>query len=377
MKVLVFFQESGHSSTINELCKNLKNNGVEVSSFNITHWKFRNTHNKENVIWVRVLCFFAVIPKLRGLLTKLFRTKAMLKISENHTIIDIHFFSPLYDNIIKELKKRGKKIKINIWGSDFYRVDSTRREQQRLIYLITDIIQLPTQEIAKDFIKIYPEFESKIRISHFGIMQLDLIDELLSKGNREQFKKELNIPTDKIILTCGTNGSKGHRHIMMLESIERLAPSVKEKLFLIIPMTYGGSASYIQTIKQRVENLGLPYLLLTSYLTFDDLCKFRIVSDITLTIQETDALASAIQEHIYTGEILIAGEWLPYQALNEFGVFYRATSMESLTETISETVENSQELTKLCQGNSEKIAQFSSWSKVIKDWISIYNEIDK
>lgn len=376
MKVLIFFQDSGHSQTINELCNNLKNRGIEVSSFNIALWQFRNTNNMGNALWVRLLCVFAVIPKLRGILTSLFRYKAMLKISDDYTIIDVHFFSPVYDRIIEELIKREKRIKITIWGSDFYRVDSARREEQRGIYKIVDAIQIETQQIASDFLKVYPEFADKVRIAHFGIVQFDKINELLTKEDSWFYKKEMKLPADKIILTCGTNGSKGHRHLIILESIERLAPEIREQLFLIIPMTYGGSNSYIESIRQRVESLGLPYLVLSSFLTLNELCKFRIVSDITITIQETDALASAIQEHLYTKEILIAGEWLPYQEFNEHGVFYLTTSLESVTGTISTALENYMSFKKMCLRNDVKLSKFSSWNNVIKDWLAIYNELN-
>ena len=104
--------------------------------------------------------------------------------------------------------------------------------------------------------------------------------------------------------------------------------------------------------------------------------KLRIVSNILITIQKTDALSSAIQEHIYAGGILIAGDWLPYQILSENGVFYLTTPLESLSETISKTIENYALLKNKCMENNVKTAEISSWNAVIKDWIAIYNELD-
>ena len=139
---------------------------------------FRSNFKKKNLLLLRLLSVIMVIPKLRGLLIKFFRYKFLLNLSVGYSIIDIHFFSPVYDRLIEEFKKRGKKVKITIWGSDFYRVDTTRLEQQRRIYQIVDIIQVETQQILKDFKAVYPEYEEKLRIAHFGISQFNIIDDI-------------------------------------------------------------------------------------------------------------------------------------------------------------------------------------------------------
>jgi IS1 family transposase len=134
MNILIFFQYSNHNQTIDELCKNLNEWKVEASSFNVATWRFRKKNHIGKVSWVSFLSLLAVIPGLRGFLTTLFRYKALCRLSDNYSIIDIHFFSSIYDKLIEELKRRGKKIKITIWGSDFYRASKVRREEQRKLY---------------------------------------------------------------------------------------------------------------------------------------------------------------------------------------------------------------------------------------------------
>ena len=188
-----------------------------------------------------------IIPKVRGLLMKLFINRILLTLSDKYNIVDIHFFSPFYDELIDKLKQRGKNIKITIWGSDFYRTDKIRREEQRIVYHKIDIIQIETRQICNDFLVVYPECASKVRLAHFGIIQFDIINELLKKGDSEAYKKEMGLPADKIILACGTNGNPAHQHLLILESIERLAPEIKVQIFLLIPMTY---AAWNLTLKQ-------------------------------------------------------------------------------------------------------------------------------
>lgn len=374
MDILILFEHAGHSQTIDELCKNIELHQLRISSFNVVTWRLK-TKSGINISWVNLLCVLAVIPGLRGFLTKLFRYKALLKLSSNYTIIDIHFFSPIYDKLIEELKNCGKKVKITIWGSDFYRVDIERRELQRIVYHMVDLIQIETHQIADDFLKVYPEYADKIRITRFGNIQFELIDGILQNGTKEALRKEFNLPNDKIILTCGTNGSEGHQHLKILESIEKLSPGIKSRLFLLFPMTYSCKRSYVNQVRQRAHIVELPFLILTEFLSLNDISKLKIVSDIMLTIQTTDALSLSVMEYVYAGKLLIAGEWLPYQALKDMGIFYLTTSTASLSETISESVRNFESMVKRCSGNSEKISKLSSWNQVTNEWVAIYNEI--
>ena len=372
-KVLVFFQDANHYHTIDYLCNNLYENGVEVASFNIATWRYRG--EIKIPFWVRIAVLFATLPKMRGLLSGLLRNRVMLKIAERFDIVDIHFFSPLYDKIIEELYSRRKKIKITIWGSDFYRVDNPRIEQQRALYQKVDIVQIETQQIANDILEVFPELIDKIRFAHFGIIQFDIIDNLLLRGNSGFYRKMMKLPSDKIIIACGTNGSTGHQHDIILDALSELPARHRERLFLILPMTYGGAKGYIAEIRRKMDALGMPGLVLTSFLSLDELCKYRIVSDMLITIQKTDALASAIQEHLYAGGIMIAGEWLPYGTLSEMGVFYLTASLESLTDTISHSIDNHIALKETNTGNKEILKGFSSWDSVIGDWLIIYNEL--
>lgn len=376
MKVLILYQFDNHDQLVDALCNNLNMYGIEPDSFNVLTWRFKGQNRKRKPLFVSLLAPLMIIPKVRVLLMKLFLNRILLTLSEKYNIIDIHFFSPVYDELIDELKQRGKNVKITIWGSDFYRTDKTRREQQRRIYHKVDIIQLETQQICNDFLTVYPECADKVRLAHFGISQFEIINNLLQKDDSEVYKKELGLPADKIILACGTNGNAAHQHLLIFESIEKLTPEIKGQLFLLVPMTYANKKPYLETVRKKTDSLGLPYKLLSSSLSMHDVGKLRIVSDIVITIQKTDALSAAIQEHIYAGGILIAGDWLPYQILSENGVFYVTTPLDSLTETVSKTIENHALIKYKCMENNVKTAKISSWNAVIKDWLAIYNELD-
>lgn len=375
IKVLILYPFYNHNQLIDSLCDNLALADIEADSFEVITWRYKRKNKNSKPFLLSILSPFMVIPKVRGFLITLFRKRILLKISENYDIVDIHFYSSMFDEIISELKKRKKIIKITIWGSDFYRANKERREVQRKFYQDVDVIQLASQQMRNDFLLIYPEFTKKVRLAQFGIMQFDVIDELLEKGNSGVYKVDIDIPTDKIIISCGTNGHSAQQHHLILESISQLPDALKEKIFLLLPMTYGGDKKYLAEVNEKLVSLGVPFKLFSSPLSVVDVCKLRIVSDIAITIQKTDAFSAAVQEHIYAGGILISGEWLPYKKLKENGIFYIETKLETLTDSIGECIINRNKLKLHSDSNRVKMGLLSAWDSAITSWKEVYNEI--
>lgn len=376
MKVLVFYQYSNHNQTIDSLCDELNKHSIETHSLNIVNWRFNNYCDEGIPILFRLLLILGHIPGLRSYFNRWFRDKILFSIAMKYSVIDIHFFSEFYDKVVNKLLERNKKVKIFIWGSDFYRVDSIRREEQRIIYQKVSVIQIETRQIADDFLEIFPECSDKIRLGHYGLYQFNTINNLLAEENVALlYKNRWKIPEDRIVLTCGTNRSDGHRHMLMLDHLEKLRPEIKEKIFLIIPMTYGGSTEYIDTVKEKAQSVDISFKLFPSFVSEKETAALRIISDILITIQITDALSSAIQEYLYSGNILIAGDWLPYRVFDDLKVFYRATSLESFVEILDDTIENIESLKRSTIDNRKRLSGFSSYEAVINEWIKTYNEI--
>jgi hypothetical protein len=133
----------------------------------------------------------------------------------------------------------------------------------------------------------------------------------------------------------------------------------------------------METVEKKAESSGISYRVISRPWSITDICKLRIVSDIAITIQKTDSFSAAVQEHIFSGSIMICGEWLPYQKLSQSGIFYLTTSLDSLKDTIAEAIDNFPTLKNKCLTNKRKMSEISSWNSVIKDWLCIYNELQQ
>lgn len=375
MKVLILYGFSNHDQLIKSLCKNLNEQGIVADSFNVVSWKFFSLNNHKRPFLLSLFTPFMIIPKIRGALIKFLNIIIITKLSRSYQIMDIHYFGSNYDKLIEVFLSNGKKVKITIWGSDFYRANHERRQIQRGFYHKVDTISIGTLQMKNDFLQVYPECEEKIRLAKFGISQFDIIDELQLNGYASNYKKELGLPDDKIIITCGANGSEGHQHALIFESLLKLPVDIKNKIFLVVPMSYGGSPEYKKKINEKLSQLDLPFKQFVTSLPIEDVCKVRIVSDIAITIQKTDAFSAAVQEHIYSGGILIAGEWLPYSILTDSGIYYIQTGLDNLTETIGKCIIDLQSEKQKCISNKPKMEKISSWKSTINDWKKIYEEL--
>lgn len=376
MKVLILYPFHNHDALVDALCRNLNKNGIEADSFNMVSWRFNSYCRTRRRLLLKILKPLMIIPKVRGLLINVFRNKIVLDLSENYDIIDIHFFGDIFDNLIDEFIARNKRVKITIWGSDFYRASNSRREQQRNYYRKVDLIQNASLKMQNDFLEVYPECNLKTRIAHFGIIQFDTISDLLNSGDSKSFKDELGIPEDKLIIACGTNGNPAQQHFELLTILGNLPTAIKNQIFLLVPMTYGCDRQYIETVRQVLHSTGLPNKLFVSNLSIPDVCKLRIISDIAITIQKTDAFSAAIQEHIFAGSLLIAGNWLPYCKLNDNNIYYLSIKLEELGNVIEESVCNINDIKIECENNRLKMRKLSSWEASISSWVDNYNQIN-
>jgi hypothetical protein len=185
------------------------------------------------------------------------------------------------------------------------------------------------------------------------------------------------LPTDKIIICCGYSGAKEQRHSIMIKAISELPAQIKEKLYLIFPMGYSSLPNYIKTIKNELEHTNLPYLLIDNYLSHEETSLLKIAADVYINIQTTDALSASMQEHILAKNIVLVGDWLPYDIFNEIDIFFLKTSLENLNKSILNLLQQIDIFRANCINNGEKIFKFNSWDSTINDWRNLYIEMCK
>jgi glycosyltransferase involved in cell wall biosynthesis len=375
MKVLLLYQFEHRRQLIDTLVFYLNKYSIESDSFNIVNWQFQGKPKHKLPVALRILKPLIRIPKIRGILLLLFQRKIIIAIAKNYQVIDIHFFSASYDKIIPRLSDQNKKIKITLWGSDFYGAEKERIEKQRTLFGLVGCIQVATPQMCIDLLDKFPEYNSKIKFAHFGIQQFEYINKFSVPEELHKYRYDFRIPEKKVTIACGYNGSWSQQHSSIIDSISGLLPEFKESVFLILHMSYGSTLKYRNEIADLLEKTGVSYKLIDKSLTEEEVAKLRLITDIAINISISDAYSASIQEHIFAGSIVIAGNWLPYNFMKDEGIYFIETDLNDLTEEISDCIKNLENHKCRTVGNNEKIYNLSSWDKSIKAWCEIFKEL--
>jgi len=92
-----------------------------------------------------------------------------------------------------------------------------------------------------------------------------------------------------------------------------------------------------------------------------------------IQLQKSDQLSGTMQESLFAGSIVITGSWLPYQVLQDEGVYFKSISeFSELPGKLFEIIQNLNKENQKCSRNRSIIHRFSSWEYTINDWLLAY-----
>lgn len=374
-RILILYQFDSHYNLLSGLMEHLKRNQINADIFNVMTWKLSSMSPPTRRRRQNLSALALKIPKLRGIVLKLFQAQKVLSVVRDYDIIDIHYFSQIYLNLLPRMKQVDKTIKVTFWGSDLYRHDKRLVSMHPVLSKYVDCIQVSTDKMRDDFLKRFPSLAAKIRVGHFGIEKFGIINMLQTSSDINILRHQFKIPEKKIVVACGYNGSSRQQHLEIIQSIKAIPDSMKRLAFFLFPMTYGREKGYLKVVNDVLQDSGLSYSILKKSMTDDEISKIRIISDILINIQKSDAFSASMQEHIYAGNVTIVGDWLPYELFFSNDIFLIKTSIFNLTNTIEDAISNLSFYKTQCKKNKYKLDEMSSWSGSIHDWISIYHEM--
>lgn len=179
--------------------------------------------------------------------------------------------------------------------------------------------------------KFFGNTKNKLDIVYYGVSLIPYIDRWLSE--KKQCINDLSIPKDKIVISVGYNGRLQQQHDKVINVLNILKN--KQDYFLLIQSSYGNEdVVYKQKLKTILDNSGFQYKIISNYLTMDELAKLRVITDIFINAQTTDAFCNSIKEYMYSKTQIINASWLHYPEIdilqlkiNEFSNFDQIPSL--------------------------------------------------
>ncbi len=359
-----------HPGTL-ELIHGLKKQGYRVNALDIWELRFFNDcEDVENLIPKYFQGFLAKVYR------RLIRRTIMKKYIKDSDLVDIQWCGHYYAKYMDTLKSQNTKVVATLFGSELYRSKAQHRKIQRRIFEEADLIVMGVNMLSEFEIH-FPDFNHKVRFAQYGSKRLDLVKELVDQKRKDALRIKYNVPITKTVVTVGYNAKPEQQHMHFLDRLNTLDRKEAEKLFLIFPFTYGqnDNPDYYKNLLAVIKKLEIDYLILDKKLPDSELAETKIISDITVNMQTTDALSSSIKEAFVAGNVLLVGDWLPYGLYKDMGVHFIQANEKDFFSQFQNILINTDKHKQLSAQNATTIMEFASWDSVLPQFIQNYESL--
>lgn len=303
----------------------------------------------------------------------LFRKK-LREIAADYDIIQIHYVENIILLSLDILFSSSCKIVVTVWGSDWYKANSIKKQGLKQLFRKADVVTIEHQQIGdeiKNFCKVRRMEELRLGLEPLeALASLDTI-------SKEESKQFLTLPLGLITICIGYNARKNQQHLEIIRILNLLPEEIKERIILLLPLTYPhDDMQYVDEVESALIESRYKYKIFKQYMTDIEVAYLRKATDIMLQLQLTDSLSGAMLEHLYAESCVVTGKWLPYDLLISRNIhFHRIEAMDKLSSCIISIINNINDEISMNKPNTNIIQRLSRWPLVIKDWQQLYKDI--
>lgn len=312
-----------------------------------------------------------VASALKGIIEKAY--VFFIKTFKFYDIIHINYVDLWALKLATRLKKKNTKLIATYWGSDLMRTSDEELKDRWKYLNHFEVITTDSIDLENRFKEIYgtdTKFSKSMPRICFGSEIAENID--------EQFKckrqiSDIEIPEDKLIISIGYNAGKAQQHKKVIEALSKLSDELKNSIIVILQMTYQQPLdNYVEEVLEYSKKAGFDTLQFTGYLSAKEVAQIRVVTDIFINAQTTDAFCSTIKEYMYAGTELVNAKWLEYKEMEEWGL--KTTVFESFEE-IPTIIENYNGKNCDVENNRKIIKDKFSWDACMVEWEKVYKSL--
>ena len=180
-----------------------------------------------------------------------------------------------------------------------------------------------------------------------------------------------------MVVCCGYNANPAHQHLKMISSFSRLPQDIIRKLFFVFPMTYSAvECGYIEKVRSAIQEVTDNFIILEDFMNTEEMAEVVQATDVMIHVQTTDQMSSTMLAHMYNGNVVIAGAWLPYHSLKERGVYFiDVNEVDEVGAVLADVTQNREAYKEKCKNNEELVYSMSSWDVCAKEWIAVYEKL--
>lgn len=298
---------------------------------------------------------------------------SILQLLPQYDVIQTLWIEDIWTRYYKLIRSKCRKLNLHVGGSDLYRSSRNTLKKKEEIIEAADTITAETETTIADFLEKFPCAKDKMRLQFFG---LNTIEYQISTVEQKEIRKRLGLTNNRVMITCGHNGTRQHRHHEIIQTINHLGEEVISQCFFVFPMTYGDNdGAYTDIIRKEVEEAEFQGKVLTDFMNAYDMACYAKVSDIMIHVITTDQLSSTMLEELYAGSVVITGRWLPYKMLEEKGLFFLSIyDVKELKDVLENVVLNLAEFKEKSLKNRMIIRELFSWDNVAAKWTHLWGK---
>lgn len=326
----------------------------------------------------KVEIMFSNIPKIRVYVNRgsIKKTLNCLLREKHYNVVNFIFLPNNIHDYVRICDKYSVKSMLSPAGSDILRCPS------RYLKSMQDAFNSATYISIRKDIGFYNEIRKRVLFDEdkvvglsFGSNVVSSILKLKNTISKEQMFEFLGIPQSSFVICCGYNGYKEQRHSLMLKAIAANKEYLPNDYLVIVPLTYGDETGMNRT---ELENLSFELALntrfLCEYLSDDQVACLRLLTDLFIHIQTTDAYNGSLQEFLLADTECINGSWLSYPTLEKNGLpYYSLQTIDSLDILLYEIL-NHKLQKPIIHPDVIKEIESNSWNERIKQWVRFYED---
>ena len=299
--------------------------------------------------------------------------KTVLK-SGSFDLINMQYVEPLDLVDVAVLKFLLKtKLILSYWGSDLFRMEEGKLKKTGKFSRCADFVTFDNVDLELKFNKLY-KWSNLIpqKTVMLGLPVLDSIKRKSTNNCKEEIRKKWGIDNSKIVIAIGYNGIPEQQHKKVLGVLEKLDDVYKKKIVLLLQMSYGGNQTYRNSVTNAAKKTGFPYIDIQHFLTDDEVAEIRILTDIYINAQATDAFSGSVCEYLFADTVLINARWLRYKEFEKYAFKYlEFDDFNDINGIIEKALKE-----KVDVGNNKKLIwQLRSWEHCAPKWGKIYRRV--
>lgn len=281
-------------------------------------------------------------------------------------------YSDLMDVVILKLVLNSKLV-LSYWGSDLLRTEESKLYSAGKFLKYADFITFDNADLEIRFKETY-KWAGAIpkRTVMLGLPVLDIIKKKFSDDFREAIREKWGISKEKTVIGIGYNGIPAQQHKKVLSILEKLDDEYKKRIVLLLQMSYGGTKTYRNSVVNAAKRTGIQYIDIQHFLADDEVSQLRILTDIFINAQATDAFSGSVCEYLFAGTVLINAKWLRYKEFEKYDFNYR--EFGDFNE-INYLIEKSLKEKISIEKNKELVWRLRSWECCAPKWKTIYKRV--